>query len=402
MNLEFIQSSAHLLAGVANGSVQAIVTSPPYYGLRRYEGAQDVDWPAVEYAPMPGLPPLTVPAMRSPLGNEPTLEAYIAHLVLCLRRWREVLREDGICFVNLGDSYAANRGSGDKSVGAKQATNTGANLGRLNVPNGLKEKDLMQVPARFALAAQADGWWLRSDIIGAKVAPMPESVTDRPTRSHEHIFMLTKAARYYWDAEGVREKALQPEGVAKLTAQHKRAVLQDVSSSTLGTNQGASTRNMRDVIEWRPSPFPGAHFATWPEAIPEKLIRAATSERGACPHCGAPWARVVEKGPPKEGIERGKHPSALRANIHGPQQSCNGGLGVRDTTTLGFTPSCTCPPHDPVPCIVLDPFSGSGTTAKVAVRLGRRVIGVDIAAEYLTDVTAQRFGAGVQMELVSA
>ena len=459
----FVQTSAHLLDGIADGSVQAIVTSPPYYGLRAYAGEQAVEWPAVEYAPMPGLPSIHIAGCepgcvhewtdippqyqrgkvgdnstlqggpmaggvgrvqtltqgaycakcggwRGGLGNEPTLEAYIGHLVLCLRRWREVLRDDGIAFVNLGDSYAGSGkgqmgdGSASDRKGAKQGTSAGTLTGGLvtQSQNGLKPKDLMQVPARFALAAQADGWWLRSDIIGAKVAPMPESVTDRPTRSHEHVFMLTKAARYYWDAEGVREKALQPEGVAKLTAQHKRAVLQDVSSSTLGTNQGASTRNMRDVIEWRPSPFPGAHFATWPEAIPEKLIRAATSERGACPHCGAPWARVVEKGPPKEGIERGKHPSALRANIHGPQQSCNGGLGVRDTTTLGFTPSCTCPPHDPVPCIVLDPFSGSGTTAKVAVRLGRRVIGVDIAAEYLTDVTAQRFGAGVQMELVSA
>lgn len=108
----FIQASAHDMPQVATGSVQCIVTSPPYYGLRAYAGEQAVEWPAVEYAPMPGLPGLTVPAMRSPLGNEPTLDAYIGHLVLCLREWRRVLRDDGCCFVNLGDSYNGSGGAG--------------------------------------------------------------------------------------------------------------------------------------------------------------------------------------------------------------------------------------------------------------------------------------------------
>lgn len=103
----FIQASAHQLDGIADGSVQAIVTSPPYFGLRAYAGEQGVEWPAVEYASMPGLPTLTVPAMRSPLGNEPTGEAYIGHLILCLREWRRVLRDDGICFVNLSSSYCS-------------------------------------------------------------------------------------------------------------------------------------------------------------------------------------------------------------------------------------------------------------------------------------------------------
>ena len=333
----FIQASAHNLTGIADSSVQAIITSPPYYGLRKYEGAQDVDWPAVTYAPMAGLPPLTVPAMRSPLGNEPTLEAFIGHLVLCLREWRRVLRDDGIAFVNLGDSYAAYR---DGKYNPQTVSNgkqrdmpmSGAPTrnGPLLKAQGIKHKDLMMVPARFALAAQADGWWLRSDIIGAKVAPMPESVTDRPTRSHEHIFMLTKAARYFWDADGVREPNVTESNYRnKATEKHNGAVLTPIGAGEREWNNPAG-RNMRDVIEWRPSGFSGAHFATWPEAIPEKLIRAATR------------------------------------------------------------------PND----VVLDPFSGSGTTAKVAVRLGRRALGVDIASEYLNEITAQRFGAGVQMELV--
>jgi DNA modification methylase len=290
----FIQASAHDMPQVATGSVQCIVTSPPYYGLRKYEGVQDVDWPAVEYAPMPGLAPLTVPPMRSPLGNEPTIEAYIAHLVLCLREWRRVLRDDGVCFVNLGDSYVS--GNSEQVI---QTKDRGRNTAR-SVTNfysrpksDLPAKNLMMVPARFALAAQADGWWLRSDIIGAKVAPMPESVTDRPTRSHEHIWMLTKAAKYFWDAEAVREKALDSSvarmrrGVSETNklidgapGQVPHTVHQARSNDP--DREVSTSRQMRDVIEWRPKPFPGAHFAVWPEAIPERCIRAATSERGAC------------------------------------------------------------------------------------------------------------------------
>jgi hypothetical protein len=279
---------------------------------------------------------------------------------------------------------------------------------------GLKPKDLMLVPARFALAAQADGWWLRSDIIGAKIAPMPESVTDRPTRSYEHIFMLTKASRYFWDAEGVREQFLMSSWTAEAdangeTRRGKMGIRSGqkgearANGAADGTRHGRTSfrnggytqsgRNMRDVLEWRPAPFPGAHFAVWPEAIPEKLIRAATSERGCCPKCGAPWVRVVERT--AMVIDRSNnHPPELRTRTSGTM------LEPPTAVTLGFQPSCTCPQHDPVPCVVLDPFSGSGTTAKVAVRLGRRAIGVDIAGEYLGEITAQRFGAGVQMELV--
>ena len=414
----FIQASAHDMPQVATGSVQAIVTSPPYYGLRAYQGDQGVEWPAVEYAPMPGLPPLTVPAMRSPLGNEPTLEAFIAHLILCLREWRRILRDDGVLFCNLGDSYA-NTGVKDSS---KVGGFTGARIragvkGTMDsrpraIPNGLKPKDLMLVPARFALAAQADGWFLRSDIIGVKIAPMPESVQDRPTRSHEHIFMLTKRARYFWDAEAVKEQGQERQYTTweerKEQGEPMRRGDPGLSGhvnrvATLASGPG---RNMRDVIEWRPAPFSGSHFAVFPEAIPERFIRAATSERGACPTCGAPWARVVERGfTAHNGNTASRYENGTTANRLALMRQAareNGGEYVNTKQTTGFAPTCTCPAHDPVPCVVLDPFSGSGTTARAAVRLGRRGIGVDIAAEYLTDVTAQRFGAGVQMELTGA
>ena len=416
----FIQASAHNMPQVATGSVQAIVTSPPYYGLRRYEGAQDVEWPAVEYAPMPGLSPLTVPAMRSPLGNESTLEAYIAHLILCLREWRRVLRDDGVVMVNLGDSYAGNGqsrnglsnsvlGSGPSGA-CKQRDTAGVEK---SIPTGLKPKDLMLVPARFALAAQADGWYLRSDIIGVKVAPMPESVTDRPTRSHEHIFMLTKRGRYFWDAEAVRE----PLAAATVNryqygwngrnddgsngSRTGSAFAKMKAGATMGEAMGgsASGRNARDVLEWRPSPFTGAHFAVFPPAIPEWCIRAATSPHGACPTCGAPWARVVERTGTIDPSAKGSRFDLGKTGTNGNGRTQEGERYLK--VAGGFHPTCTCPAHDPIPCIVLDPFSGSGTTVKAAVRLGRRGIGVDIAAEYLDDVTAQRFGAGVQMEMAA-
>ena len=453
----FIQASAHDMPQVETGSVQTIVCSPPYYGLRAYQGDQGVNWPAVEYAPMPGLAPIRIagcdpecdhewqdgPVLavgrndggrdiggrggnyqddgphkttvtgaycakcggwRGGLGNEPTLEAYIGHLVLCLREWGRVLRDDGIVFCNLGDSYSGSGGAGgDYNEGGLRAGQPKFKAGK---SNGLKPKDLMQVPARFALAAQADGWWLRSDIIGAKVAPMPESVTDRPTRSHEHIFMLTKRATYFWDAEAVKEKALHGWRGSTFTS-GKTALNGARPNVGQGPRDEDSTgRNMRDVIEWRPAPFPGAHFAVWPEAIPERFIRAATSERGACPHCGAPWARVVdgEKYTPVVVLAGERHVDESRGDktrkLNGKSDEWKQAAASRQT--VGFAPTCTCSAADPIPCTVLDPFSGSGTTAKVAVRLGRRAIGVDIAAEYLTDVTAQRFGAGVQMELTGA
>src|SRR5690606_8259600 len=149
---------------LADATVHAIITSPPYYGLRKYDGEQGVQWPAVEYAPMAGLAPIHIPAMVCELGLEPTPEAYIGHLILCLREWWRVLRDDGTCWVNLGDSYASGgRGSNDHHIEKMGAPTAQAQaLGPKTPPAGLKPKDLLLIPSRFALAAQADGWYVRS------------------------------------------------------------------------------------------------------------------------------------------------------------------------------------------------------------------------------------------------
>jgi DNA modification methylase len=191
------------------------VTSPPYWGLRSY-GTPDLDWPAISYAPLAGLPECVhVPAMKASLGLEPTLEAFIGHMLLVFREVRRVLRDDGTAWVNMGDSYAGSRGTDawGPSEKAKQGRTASRRRDDEPIPRsdvrvaGLKPKDLVGQPWRLALALQADGWWLRSDVIWSKRNPMPESTKDRPTKAHEYVFLLSKSERYYYDAKAIKEPA---------------------------------------------------------------------------------------------------------------------------------------------------------------------------------------------------
>jgi hypothetical protein len=170
-----------VLASLPAESVHTVLTSPPYWGLRDYGS--------------PGQ-----------LGLEPTPEEYVANMVAVFREVRRVLRADGTLWLNLGDSYANDTKWGGSSGGKHVAALHGqTGIGRQKVTTGLKAKDLVGIPWRVAFALQADGWYLRSDIIWAKPNPMPESVTDRPTKAHEYLFLLSKSARYYYDADAVRE-----------------------------------------------------------------------------------------------------------------------------------------------------------------------------------------------------
>lgn len=449
--LTLIHGSAHQI-DIPDKSVQCIVTSPPYWGLRKYAGDQGIEWPTVEYAPMAGLAPLRIQGCepecahewadgpiraysgggsnasnldgsreyettthfkttqgayclhcggwRGELGLEPTPEMYIAHLILCLREWKRVLRDDGTCWVNLGDSYNGSGGAGgDYGAG-------GLREGQPKYPGrkvgGLKPKDLCGIPWRFAFAAQADGWYLRSDCIWAKPNPMPESVGDRPTKSHEYIFLLSKNQNYYFDADAVREDYSDKTQWTYTTVygggmpngkQHGSD-----ESSRLRIKPNNTGRNLRTVWTIATQPTPFAHFATYPEKIPETAILAGTSARGCCPKCGAPYARCVELG---EVQSKGGSVNNRRnghTDFGGSDMNC-GVFIQREHLTIGWQPSCTCNAGEPVPCVTLDPFHGSGTTGKVAIRLGRRYIGVDISEEYLNEITAQRFADGIQMEL---
>lgn len=275
-------------------SVQCCVTSPPYWGLRDY-------------------------GVDGQIGLEASPEEHIAKLVEVFREVRRVLRSDGVCWVNYGDAYnagtSAKRGRGNDAIGGWNGSDVDGGA-RVNA-RGLKPKDLIGLPWMLAFALRADGWWLRSDCIWNKPNPMPESVTDRPTRAHEYVFLLSKAARYYYDAEAVRETAVV--GRVKWHGDRFAAALGNAKKNPGRSSPGhtvtdpASGRNARTVWTINPQPTPEAHFATFPEALAERCILAGSRRED----------------------------------------------------------------------VVLDPFSGSGTTLLVAERLGRDSIGIELNPEYV-------------------
>ena len=293
-------------------SVHSVVTSPPYFGLRDY-GLPPRAWPAVEYAPMPGLPAITVPEETSALGLERRPEAFIAHLVLVFRELRRVLRPDGTCWVNLGDSYsAAGRGGGGSFAGERRAYRE-PNSSRSRSVRGLGDKNLVGIPWRFAFAMQADGWTLRNEVIWAKQNPMPSSVRDRLTNAHEQLFLFSRSPRYFFDDVAIREPCADPKrrnraegetafrGQAQLRPRGRSGNTRRVHGDERdrpGSHLGASvpwagtTRSRRDVWSIASQAYHAAHFATFPEALVEPCILAGTSACGCCSSCGAPWRRA--------------------------------------------------------------------------------------------------------------
>jgi hypothetical protein len=266
----------------------------------------------------------------------------------------------------------------------------------------MKEKDLCGIPWRLAFALQQDGWYLRSEIIWAKPNPMPESVTDRPTKAHEQVFLLTRSPRYFYDADAVREPDAGITGGRQRaaargddryvgTARRDESRKDGVSRSLdMGIANG---RNLRSVWEIPTEPYPDAHFATFPQALVERCVKAGTSERGCCPVCGAPWERETETD---RVIRSGAGPSPAHTAVKGySKRSAFVTNALPHTRTLGWRPTCDCfsgrsagnewvaagavtRPTGPIPCTVFDPFIGSGTTASVARRLGRKCVGIEL------------------------
>lgn len=284
------------------GSVHCVVTSPPYWGLRDY-------------------------GVKGQYGLEKTPEEYVAKTVEVFREVRRVLRDDGTLWLNLGDSYYNYRPGVGQALVKQSVSNTGQDLPRecprrANIIDGLKEKDLVGIPWRVAFALQADGWYLRSDIIWAKPNPMPESVIDRPTKSHEYIFLLSKSAKYYYDIDAVREP-YKTQSLKRLKSGwdgNKKRDWPGTGHNNFDKYMGKSDeeieslagRNLRTVWTIATQPYKEAHLATFPEKLVEPCIKAG------CPIDG----------------------------------------------------------------VVLDPFAGSGTTLLVAEKLGRESIGIEIKKEY--------------------
>ena len=342
-------------------SIQTCVTSPPYWGLRDY--GQD-----------------------GQLGLEPTPEEYVANMVDVFREVKRVLRDDGTLWLNLGDSY--------NGANMNQTGQHGYNDGRKNRSErysvggvqGLKPKDLVGIPWSVAFALRADGWYLRQDIIWHKPNPMPESVTDRCTKAHEYIFLLSKSSKYYYDAEPIREPV-------------KEGNNGDVRCPTLGKHRLKDSRQMaerkydevkgankRSVWTVSTQPYPGAHFATFPPKLIEPCILAGSSNK-ACEVCGAPWERVTEKGKKPEGRSEGEIYSAKayggspQSAVWGSKKNL-GGDGIK-VDTVGWQSTCKCENNGTARSKVLDPFAGSGTTMMVAEENGREGIGIELNPEYV-------------------
>lgn len=237
---------------IAQGvKVQMCVTSPPYFGLRDY-------------------------GHKGQIGLEETPDDYVQKMVEVFREVRRVLRDDGTLWLNLGDSYAANRGYQVPSTkgGPKHSDSQSAGGKPSEVPPGLKPKDLIGIPWRVAFALQADGWYLRQDIIWHKPNPMPESVRDRCTKAHEYVFLLSKSGRYYFDSEAMREDAVKGAAGSSFnkgkTAEHQLGRSSDVERVEDGK------RNRRSVWTVATRPYRGAHFATFPPALIEPCILAGS------------------------------------------------------------------------------------------------------------------------------
>lgn len=280
------------LSDIADGSVQCCVTSPPYWGLRDY-------------------------GHDGQIGLEQTPDEYVAEMVEVFREVRRVLRDDGVLWLNLGDSYASSTKSGGRNDTEKMYGAESQQLSnhlKIITKHGLKQKNLVGIPWHVAFALQADGWILRQDIIWSKPNPMPESVKDRCTKSHEYLFLLTKSNRYYFDDLAIAEPSANL-GTTKIKFRgNKYGDSDDPKHATKSGNEyrDNGTRNKRSVWTITTKPFRGAHFAVMPEALVEPCVLASTR------------------------------------------------------------------PND----LVLDPFTGSGTVAVVALKHGRNFVGVELNPEY--------------------
>ncbi|MDD4613824.1 MAG: site-specific DNA-methyltransferase [Caldisericia bacterium] len=366
------------LRSLPDCSVQCAVTSPPYWGLRDY-----------------GVP--------GQIGLEPTPDEYVEKMVGVFREVRRVLRDDGTAWLNLGDSYASARACGRRNVVGSGSLEDGKRDAGPNRPvNGLREKNLVGIPWRVAFALQADGWYLRSDIIWSKPNPMPESVRDRPTKSHEYVFLLTKRPRYFYDADAVRETMIK--GDCNSGAKNYRASngVEFRDASTQSRTDNPAGRNRRTVWVIAPQPTPEAHFATFPEALVIPCIKAGTSERGCCPECGAPWRRVVERTFDTAGRDeiisrRNVKHDASRKDKENHNLSGIELARLTNRVETGWQPTCTCDVAETVPCVVLDPFGGSGTVAKVARDLGRSSVMIELNPEYV-GIMKKRLRVGGQLD----
>lgn len=368
----FLGDAREVMADLPAESVDCVITSPPYWGLRDFGvpatvwgGDSDCRhrWSRLQRGRRKDMLPSDATTRRArvgltdrqdaaatnggrlcvdcdawlgSLGLEPTPQLFVTHLVELFRGVRRLLKPTGLVWLNLGDTFYQAPMSRARSA-----------------EPGLKPKDLVGVPWRTALALQADGWFLRSDIVWHKQNPVPEPAHDRPRRAHELLFLLSREPRYHYDAEAVREPAVT------------RANRPLGSVWTI-----ASERSL------------GAHTATFPAKLVEPCVLAGSSAAGCCSRCGRPWERVLEIS--YEPLSRRHEPRKDRRVFELEQRK------VRRARTTGWRPTCACG-AEVTPSVVLDPFAGTGTTLEVARRHGRHAIAIELNPQYV-DLIKRRVG----------
>lgn len=386
MGAQIIRGNA-LQIPLADQSVHCIVTSPPYWGLRDY-------------------------GVAGQIGLEPTFDEYLQTMLAVMRECKRVLRNDGTLWLNMGDGYATGGKNGGGSVfdngrtdgrktnesdkpGGREATTYSR-----EIPAGLKPKDLIGQPWALAFALRADGWYLRSDIIWHKPAPMPESVSDRPTKAHEYLFLLSKSEKYFFDQAAWREPAECEKMRGPAEYQH---VPGGGNNSGLARRPFVPHRNRRTVWTIAPQPTPEAHFATFPEALVEPCLLAGCPKY-CCPTCGQGWqlieekTRTFESGSGKSGnAPGGKH----GAKMQGGGETMDVRRGPTVISELkGYAPACACKIQNSEFSIqhcagtAFDPFSGSGTVCSVAHRMGYNGIGLELNPAYI-EIAKRRIFADV-------
>lgn len=389
-------------------SIHCIVTSPPYYGLRDYGKEEQI-------------------------GLEASPAEYVLSIVDVFRPLQTALHPSGVVWLNLGDSYnnsgSSNNGMGLDGKRRGGATGAEGECGYKKRDNrhkfkqvGIKHKDLFGIPWMVAFALRNNGWYLRQWMPWVKRGCMPESVTDRPGTACETVFLLSREPDYFFDMEAVKKPSSMNEVTAarrnradsgSVGTQGLRGSLGGQSGQGKNEDHKGDSRNMRSADFWFDSvgmllaghlddsddeavlgfdcnlePYKGAHFAAFPRKLIRPMIQAGTSQKGVCPHCGEPWARITERN--REATRPGNDTKVGRVSPHSdsPYQS-HTTAGNRDpqrhvtkTKTVGWEPGCDCKDNIPIPAVVADPFCGSGTTLSVARSLNRRSVGCELNEKY--------------------